>query len=142
MYEVIKKVIESKRYELSDILTKIDTLWVQGSITDEQKGRLVQLARENANVQNSINVMAKLEEMNNRLTQLEAKVKTMESDSSSGDSTDEEAEESVPAYAAGTWYKAGDKVTFDGNTYVCTAPDGVTCVWSPSEYPDYWQIEE
>ena len=28
MYEIVKNVINSKTYELTDILTKIDTLWV------------------------------------------------------------------------------------------------------------------
>lgn len=35
MYEIIKSVIQSGRYELTDMLTKIDTLWVQGSLTDD-----------------------------------------------------------------------------------------------------------
>lgn len=140
MYEVIKKVIESKRYELSDILTKIDTLWVQGSITDEQKGRLVQLAREYADVQASIDVYAKLEEMNNRLVAVESEIKALKSDDSlsGGNETEETAEE----YTAGKYYYNGNKVSFDGKTYICTAPAGATCVWSPSEYPAYWQIEE
>lgn len=138
MYEIIKKVIEAKRFELSDILTKIDTLWVQGSIADEQKGRLVQLAREYANVQNSIDVMAKLEEMNNRLVAVEAEIKALKADDSlsGGNETEETAEE----YTVGKWYYNGNKVSFDGKTYICTAPAGVVCVWSPSEYPAYWEL--
>ena len=132
MYEIIKKVIESKRFELSNILTKIDTLWVQGSITDEQKGRLVQLARECANVQNSIDVMAKLEELDRRIAALE---------NGNVNTPAEGEEESVAEYVPGKYYYNGDKVSHNGATYVCTAPDGVVCVWSPSEYPAYWQIE-
>lgn len=133
MYEVIKKVIESKRFELSDILTKIDTLWVQGSITDDQKGRLVQLAREYANVQNSIDVMAKLEELDRRLAALE---------NGNVNTPVEGEEETVEEYIVGKYYYNGDKISFDANTYICTAPEGVVCVWSPSEYPAYWEIEE
>lgn len=33
MYEIVKNVINAKNYELTDMLTKIDTLWVQGSLT-------------------------------------------------------------------------------------------------------------
>lgn len=137
MYEVIKKVIESKRYELSEMLKKIDTLWVQGCITDEQKGRLVQLAREYANVQNSIDVMAKLEEFDRRITALENR-NSADADTSIGDSTEETVEE----YIVGKYYYNGDKVAHNGVTYICTAPEGVVCVWSPSEYPAYWEIEE
>ena len=40
MYEIFKNVINSKRYNLDDMLKKIDTLWVQGDITEEQKKEL------------------------------------------------------------------------------------------------------
>lgn len=46
---------------------------------------------------------------------------------------------SAPEYVAGTWYYRGDKVTYEGDTYRCIAPEGVVCVWSPSEYTKYWQ---
>lgn len=45
----------------------------------------------------------------------------------------------LQAYQAGHWYYRGDRVTFENEIYVCVAPDGVACVWSPSEYPVYWQ---
>ena len=48
---------------------------------------------------------------------------------------------SVPGYIAGTWYYRGDRVTFNGGVYTCIAPDGVACVWSPTEYPLYWKLE-
>lgn len=138
MYEVIKKVIESKKYELSDILKKIDTLWLQGDISDSQKDSLITLARTNAEISNSVDVLVKLEEMNKRLTSVEAELKALKLDSS-----DTENEETIVAeYEAGKWYYAGDKVSFNGNTYTCTAPDGVVCVWSPADYPTYWEIEE
>lgn len=53
MYEIFKNVINSKRYNLDDMLKKIDTLWVQGDITEEQKKELVTLAQTNANPENS-----------------------------------------------------------------------------------------
>ena len=36
MYQIIKSVIESGRYELADMLGKIDRTWLQGSITEEE----------------------------------------------------------------------------------------------------------
>ena len=48
MYDTIKDVINSGRYELNDMLHKIDTLWVQGDLDDDQRDELVELARENA----------------------------------------------------------------------------------------------
>ena len=40
MYDIIKTVISSGRYELSDMLKKIDTIWLQGSLTGSQKSEL------------------------------------------------------------------------------------------------------
>lgn len=134
MKNVIKKVIESKNYELSDMLKKIDTLWVQGSISEEVKNELSTMARNNASMQNSIDVLSKLEEFSKRLAALEEEVKALK-----GDETETETEESVPQFETGKWYYSGDKVSFEGNTYVCTAPEDVACVWSPKDYPSYWE---
>lgn len=122
MYEIVKNVIFSGRYDLSALLCKIDTLWVQGDLTDEQKTELVSLAQEHADLSGSISILQKLEE-------LDARVRALE-----GGSTEE-----YPDYAAGKWYYGGDKVTFEGKTYICTAPSGQVCVWSPAEYPAYWE---
>lgn len=48
-----------------------------------------------------------------------------------------------PEYVVVKWYYNGDKITFDNEKYICTAPDGQVCVWSPVDYPAYWQkVEE
>lgn len=122
MYEVVKNVIAGGRYDLSVLLRKIDTLWVQGDLTNEQKTELVSLAQDNADITDSISILQKLEE-------LDARVRALE-----GGSPDD-----WPDYAAGKWYYTGDKVTFDGKQYICTAPQGQVCSWSPAEYPAYWQ---
>lgn len=131
MKNIIEKVINSKNYELSDMLKKIDTLWVQGSIDDEAKKHLAELARANANVQNSIDILAKLEELDKRVKALE--------DAKADVPDEEQTETTYPEYVARKYYYNGDKVTFDGKVCKCTAPDGVPCVWSPLEYPAYWE---
>ena len=37
MYDIIKNVITSGSYELTDIPKKIDTIWLQGRLTEEQR---------------------------------------------------------------------------------------------------------
>lgn len=130
MYSVVKSVIESRNYELADMLTKIDTLWVQGSITEEERAELIDLARQNAEVQQSIDILAKLEELDMRVKALEEGKKD---DSEGGEDT------THPEYVAGTWYRNGDIVLFEGKDYMCIAPAGQVCTWSPSEYPVYWK---
>ena len=53
MYVIFKNVINSKRYNLDDMLKKIDTLWAQGDITEEQRDELITLAQENADPSHS-----------------------------------------------------------------------------------------
>jgi hypothetical protein len=51
-------------------------------------------------------------------------------------------EKAAPApdeYVPGTWYYRGDTITFEGEVYVCIAPDGAVCTWSPTEYAAYWK---
>ena len=128
MYSLAKKVIESKNFELSAFLKKIDALWVQGSVTDSEREDLISLARKNANVQNSMDVFSKLEELDRRVKALEEEKVNVEAPS-----------EEVDEYVVGKWYYNGNKVTFDGSVYECIAPVGFPCTWSPSEYPAYWQ---
>ena len=127
MYNLAKKVIESKNFELSAFLKKIDVLWVQGNITDSERVELFNLARKYADVQNSIDVLNKLEDLDKRVKALEEA------------KADAPTTEAVEPYMVGKWYYNGDKVTFDGSVYECIAPVGYPCTWSPSEYPAYWQ---
>ena len=131
MYEIIKNVIQSGRYELTDILTKIDTLWVQSSLSDDERTELIALAREGAGVSQSVDVLEKLADLDKRVAALER-----------AGATDPEPDVECPEYVAGKWYYKDDKITHNGQKYVCIAPDGVVCVWSPSEYPAYWQLVE
>lgn len=125
MYDVIKDVINTRRYVLADMLHKIDTLWAQGDLDDDQRTELIALAQGNADMTQEVNVLAKLEE-------LEKRVGALESGST-------EPGETYPDYVAGKWYYNGDKITFEGGKYKCIAPNGVVCVWSPKEYPVYWE---
>ena len=125
MYDVIKDVINTRRYVLADMLHKIDTLWTQGDLDDEQRTELIALAQGNADTAQEVNMLEKLEE-------LEQRVKALETGST-------EPGEAYPDYVVGKWYYSGDKITFEGGKYKCIAPDGVVCVWSPKEYPVYWE---
>ena len=133
MYDVVLNVIKSKNYELKDILTKIDTLWVQGSINEEQRLSLISEAQNNAMVENSIDILSKLYDLDRRVTALENKNKTDEP-AEGGDESP-----TYPPYTTGAWYYNGDVVSFDGRNYKCIAPEGQVCTWSPTDYPAYWE---
>lgn len=139
MYEIIKTVIESKRYELADMLEKIDTMWLQDEITEEQKIELVDLARENAKPENSYSDLQKqIEQAFSEIAALKARVDKL-------DGTEPDPEE-YPEYVQPTRshdaYHKDDKVTYKGKKYICIAPEDVAVVWGPETYPAYWQIVE
>lgn len=130
MYNIIKNVIQTGNFELSDMLKKIDIVWIKGDIADEQRTELQGYAQDKAIPQNSIDLVKKIEELDKR-------VKALENNTPSEDETQNEE---YPEYVVGKWYYTDNKVTFEDNKYICTAPEGVVCVWSPIEYPAYWQL--
>lgn len=133
MYEVTKNVIQSGNYELNDILTKIDTLWMQGSLTDAERMELVNMARTKADPSHSFApLQAQIDALAERVAKLEGKYEPTEPDT-------EEYPEYVQPTGSHDAYKAGDKVTFNGKRYICIAPEGIAVVWSPDVYPAYWE---
>lgn len=91
---------------------------------------LLNLLREgenNADTAQEVNMLAKLKELEQRVRALE-------------ESGGAEPGEGYPDYVAGKWYYNGGKITFEGGKNKCIAPDGVVCVWSPKEYPVYWEL--
>lgn len=128
MFDVTKTVIETGRYKLSEMLRKIDTIWMQGDITDDERQSLVQMAKHDPDANAELDLAKKIEELDKRVAALE--------DGESGGGTEPEE---YPEYVAGKWYYNGDKVNYNGKQYTCTAPSGVVCVWSPDEYPTYWE---
>ncbi len=158
MYEIVKAVILEGRYELSDILKKIDTLWVQGSLSEEEKTELIQIAREEATPENSFadlqnqistlykNVAEVAKQVGeNTLAIASIKDKLAEQGTVIPDPEPEPGEE-YPEYVDPTGahdaYYNGDKVTYNGKKYICVAPGGTAVVWSPDVYPDYWELIE
>ena len=139
MYEIIKNVIQTGSFELNNILAKIDTMWVQGSLNDKERLELIQKARDKADPANSY---APLQEQINALA-LRVK-KLEEAQEEAGEPADPETPaEEYPAFVQPTGahdaYHTGDKVSYNGNRYTCTAPEGVAVVWAPDVYPAYWE---
>lgn len=149
MYEIIKNVIKNKDFELKDILYKINTIWVEGAITEEQKNELDNLARENANPENSYATLQ--EQLNSAFTEIadlksrvEALEKTGEGTGETGGTVEEPTEpveedeypEFVQPTGAHDCYNKGAKITFMGKRYISLI-DG--CVWDPITYPAGWQ---
>ena len=156
MFEIIKNVISEGRYALNDILKKIDTIWLQGDLTDDEKTDLVTMAREHALPENSfaplqeqIDILAA--QVTSLKSEIELHAKRIEAINTTisnlgGEVTEPEepVQEEYPPYVQPTGahdaYHRGDKITFtDGKKYECIAPEGVAVVWDPATYPAYWK---
>lgn len=141
MKTIVENVISTGVFELNDIIKKIDTLWVQGDLTDDERTELIALAQEKANPENTyaplqqqIDRLARdLSALANRVTLIE------EGTPQEPPQTGDEWPEFVQPQGAHDAYYNGDKVTYNGEHYVCIAPEGTACVWSPSAYPNYWE---
>lgn len=134
MFEIIKNVIESRAYELRDMLYKINKMYIESAITEEQKTELDEMARTNANAENSYEnnskqiemIFAEIESIKARLDELEG-TEPIEP---------EEYPEYVQPSGSHDVYNTGDKVSFKGKKYICKMDN---CVWSPEVYPNAWE---
>lgn len=145
MYEIIKNVIESKDYELRDMLYKINKMYIESYITEDQKTDLDELARTNANAENSYApVQEQIDNTNARIDSLEDRVAKLEN-SETGEGTEgepaeppvtDEYKEYVQPTGAHDCYNTGDKISFNGKKYVCKING---CVWDPNTYPAGWE---
>lgn len=140
MYDVVKDVINEGTYELVDICIKINKLWVESVLSEEQRDELVELARSKAVPDNSyaenkeqINLLWRaLEDITTRITALE-------NEGGVEPPTVEEYPEYVQPTGAHDAYNTGDKVTFQGKKYICKMDN---CVWDPLVYPDAWEATD
>lgn len=131
MKQVFKEAINGGAFNLSDMLSRIDFHHIHGNLSDEEREELAAMAREKAAPMNGLDIGAKLLELDARVAALEK-----------GGVSAPNVGGSISEYTAGKWYYTGDKVTHNGATYECIAPMGVACVWSPDEYPAYWERVE
>lgn len=62
-------------------------------------------------------------------------------DGESGEVGTEEWPEFKKPSSADDAYYAGAKITFEGKHYICIAPAGYPCTYSPIEFPTYWELQ-
>ena len=142
MFDIIKNVILSKDFELRDILYKINKMYIESTITEEEKTELDELARTNAITKNSYaSLEEQVENIYSEIDSIKSRLATLENTEEPEEPTepvDEYPEYKQPSGAHDA-YNTGAKITFKGEKYTCLI-DG--CVWSPEEYPQGWKKEE
>lgn len=136
VYDALKDVIENTSFKLEEELDKIYVMYSKNRLSKEEMEELETLAREKANTDNSIDVINKLKEIDAKMQDHETRITKLENPEGE---PEELTEDTYPAYVSGKWYYNGDTCSENGKNYTCIAPSGQVCVWSPSEYPAYWQ---
>ncbi len=141
MYSVIKDVLTKGDFELVDMLNKINKLWVENSLTEEERDELIDLARTNAIPDNSYAENPKqIELLWKEIESVKSRLNTLENDSGTVEPpTEEEYPEYKQPTGAHDAYNVGDKITFEGKKYECLING---CVWNPHDYPQGWKLIE
>lgn len=129
MKSIFENVIKNGGYDLKDLLDKIDLYHIDGKLSDDDRDELIIMARQHANASNSADLFKKIKELDERVQALEKNY----TDSYNGEYLE---------YVVGKWYYRDNKCTFEGEKYICIAPQGTACVWSPKEHPSYWELVE
>lgn len=74
MYEIIKTIIENGIFRVNDLSNKIDTLWAESKLRDEERNQLVQMMAEH------LNPASEAPELKDMYERLEARVSTLEAE--------------------------------------------------------------
>lgn len=142
MYDILWQSIQAGDYQLTDMLHRINVLYASGQLTDTERTELIAQARSNADASSeySDDWRSLYEALATRMTAAESRLDALEADSSGGDdSTTNEYPDYVQPTGAHDAYYNGAKITYNGVRYICIAPEGTACVWTPDVYPAYWQ---
>ena len=124
---MFEQVIQRRDYDLKSLLTCIDQYHIEGKLTDDERQELAQAAREGASAE--YDYAGEINALWAAVRELQQMVKPPEEE-------DEVWPEFVQPTHAGTAYQVGDKVTFQGERYICMLAH---CVWSPADYPAGWE---
>ena len=143
MFETFQTIINAGGYDLADLTERIKTVYALGELSNEEMTQLLDSAAANANQ----DIM--LPDMSERVGALETRIAAVEErvgKLEAGGAEPGEPEEPVDEWpewvrptSKDTQYRKGDKVTFNGQHYVCVKNNVSS---SPDEDQKSWQLQE
>lgn len=132
MYSIIKNIIQNGNFRVNDLTTKIDTLWAESKLTDEERDELVQMMTDHLNPATEAPELAeRVNQLEDRVDALEAAVKELQGG---------EVEEPDPEQVVIPQWKAWDGVSSDyqygdvvqhNNLYYVDVLQGMQNTWEP-----------
>ena len=72
IYSIYKSVINTGEYRISDMEERIETVYAQGKVSAEERAELLSLASDHAKDTLQIDIIAKLADLENRISVLES----------------------------------------------------------------------
>ena len=132
MYDIIKNIIENGTFRVSDLTNKIDTLWAESKLNDEERNQLVQMMTDHLNPDSEAPELKDLyERLEARVTTLEEEVKKLKGEEPGGG---EEGTVTVPAWepwdGISNKYQYGAVVTHN-TKYFLDVLQGMQNTWEP-----------
>ena len=110
IYDILKNVIESGEYRLSDMATRIDTVWAEGKLTDAQRTELHALTQSHLTPGGEAPALAaQVAALTARMADMEARLTALE-----GGGEAEEWPDWEPWDGVSDRYKQGAQVTHNG----------------------------
>ena len=143
MFATFQTIINAGGYDLADITERIKTVYAMGELTEDEMKQLLDSAAANANQDAMLpDVSERVGALETRIAAVEERVGKLEA----GGVEQVEPEEPVDEWpewvrptSKDTQYRKGDKVTFNGQHYVCVKNNVSS---SPDEDPKRWQLVE
>lgn len=124
MKAIFKTVISKGDYDLTTLLNKIDTYYVEGKLSEADRAELYNLARATPKAQ--YNIQEEIEKLWSAIRELQNK------------EVDTDVKDFIQPTGAHNAYHIGDRVRYKGYIYTCLLDN---CVWSPDTLPSAWEKE-
>ena len=132
MYDIIKNIIENGAFRVGDLTTKIDTLWAESKLSDDERSQLIQMMTDHLDPDTEAPELKEMyERLEIRVSTLEEEVKKLKGEEPGGG---EEGIVTVPAWEP--WdgisdkYKYGAVVAHNGK-YFLDVLQGIQNTWEP-----------
>lgn len=138
MYDMIKDIIDTGGFNLTDMILKIDRSWYEGQIDATERDALKEYARSKASPDSSYATDSqRILDLETALRALEARVAALEE---AGGDTPTPDPQDIPDWVQPTGaynaYNIGDKVRYNGHIYESIISGNV---WAPDVYPAGWK---
>lgn len=143
MFATFQTIINAGGYDLADLTERIKTLYALGELSEDEMTQLLDSAAANANQDAMLpDVGERVGALETRIAAVEERVGKLEAgDVEPGDPKEpvDEWPEWVRPTSKDTQYRKGDKVTFNGQHYVCEKNNVSS---SPDEDSKSWALAE